>query len=144
VPHFLSLAWMYRDDYQRGGFVMLPSVTSPLSTSRVVLIYSLALIPLGILPTLVGMSSWVYGVIALISGIAISQAAMGLIGQQSSKAAKRVFISSLLYLPAILAAMVSFPQPLPPATGTSWRVLPGAAQSIPEAVNQGGGSTDAR
>lgn len=123
VPHFLSLAWMYRDDYKRGGFVMLPSVASPVVTARVALIYAVALIPIGLLPTLVGISTWAYGIVALCAGLYLTQAAITFAIAQTNPAARKLFISSLLYLPVVLAAMVALPQAPAKDSGAQWRVI---------------------
>lgn len=123
VPHFLSLAWLYREDYQRGGFVMLPSVGSPGLTARVSLVYALALLPLGLMPTIVGISSWVYGLTALAGGLLIAAAAVQFTVVQSNAAARRLFGASLAYLPIVLGAMVAFPQPLPRSSGAQWLVV---------------------
>ena len=61
IPHFLALAWMYREDYRRGGFRMLPVLdTTGALTSRIVLLTSLILIPLGLVVTLSGLAGWLF------------------------------------------------------------------------------------
>src|SRR5713101_4060408 len=60
-PHFFSIAWLYRQDYEDGGIRMLPVVEPDgKSTARQILLYSLALIPVSLLPTFLGMSGWLY------------------------------------------------------------------------------------
>src|SRR3712207_9021130 len=61
MPHFLAIAILYRDDYARGGFRMLPTVDDDLhATSRQMLFYTLALIPVTLVPTLLGAAGAVY------------------------------------------------------------------------------------
>ncbi len=71
-PHFYSIAWLYRQDYEDGGIRMLPVVESDgKSTGRQILIYSLALIPISLLPAFLGMSGKLYLAGALLLGIAL-------------------------------------------------------------------------
>ena len=69
-PHFFSIAWLYRQDYEDGGIRMLPVVeTDGKSTGRQIMLYSLALIPVSLLPTFLGMSGWIYFGGALLLGV---------------------------------------------------------------------------
>ena len=68
-PHFFSIAWLYRQDYEDGGIRMLPVVeTDGKSTGRQIMLYSLALIPVSLLPTFLGMSGRIYFAGALVLG----------------------------------------------------------------------------
>src|SRR3984893_4323053 len=71
-PHFFSIAWLYRQDYEDGGIRMLPVVeTDGKSTGRQIVFYSLALIPVSLLPTLLGMAGRLYFAGALALGVAL-------------------------------------------------------------------------
>ncbi len=71
-PHFFSIAWLYRQDYEDGGIRMLPVVEPDgKSTGRQILLYSLALIPVSLLPTFLGMSGRLYFAGALVLGVAL-------------------------------------------------------------------------
>jgi protoheme IX farnesyltransferase len=108
MPHFLSLAWMYRKDYQRAGYRML-TVFDPdgASTSRQILIYTATLVPITLLPTLFGIAGYVYFFGALLLGIGfVAYAMVLLMGARRTAHARGVFYYSLLYLPALLLAMV--------------------------------------
>ena len=131
IPHFLALAWLYREDYERGGFRMLPSVDpSGTLTFRAVLLYSFALAPAGMMLTAVGATGLVFAIGALVLGLAASWVAIRLYRTHSSADARRVFFASIIYLPLLLALMVadrgpsqshfsSRPVQTPPVTLTS-------------------------
>jgi len=107
VPHFLAIAWLYRDDYARGGFIMLPVIEPDgRSTFRQMLIGCLALVPLGLTPTLIGFAGRVYFVGALLCGIGFLLTAVRLVQSPTRQRARVVFFASLLYLPIVLALMV--------------------------------------
>ena len=69
-PHFYSIAWMYRDDYARAGIRMLPVVEPDgRSTARQIVLYGLALIPVSLVPSILGMSGRIYLIGALLLGL---------------------------------------------------------------------------
>lgn len=107
IPHFLALAWLYRDDYQQAGFRMLAQVdpTGQL-TGCLVVIYALALVPLTILPTLIGVTGWSYAAGALVLGTGLVLASAALERRRSSSAARGLFLASVVYLPLLLGLMV--------------------------------------
>jgi protoheme IX farnesyltransferase len=99
-PHFFAIAWMYRHDYAKAGFKMLPVVyPGGLSTVVQVLFFSVLLVPVSLLPTFLGMTGWVYftGVLAL--GIGMLAAGVIFARERSHAAARRVLRASLIYLP---------------------------------------------
>ena len=107
IPHFLSLAWMYREDYARGGYRLLPVFDhSGATTSRLVVVYTAALIPASILLSASGMmgSLFLYG--GILAGIGFLVPSTQFVRDRSAVAARRVFLASLLYLPVILILMV--------------------------------------
>jgi protoheme IX farnesyltransferase len=106
-PHFYAIAWMYRDDYARAGIRMLPVVEPDgRSTSRQIVVYGLALIPVSIVPTLAGMSGQVYGVGALLLGLWFLWSGVRVALDRSVLRARGVLIASVLYLPLIYGLML--------------------------------------
>ena len=104
VPHFLAIAWLYRDDYARAGFHMLP-VRDPggARTAWRMVGYSLALIPASLAPSALGWAGAVYLLGAGILGVGFLTCAVGFLRTRSAAQARRVLRASLLYLPALLA-----------------------------------------
>ncbi|HEX9656822.1 MAG TPA: heme o synthase [Bacteroidota bacterium] len=106
MPHFYSLAWMYRKDYERAGYPMLTVLDeSGQKTSIQILIHSALLIPVSILLTLTSTTGTVYGVSALIIGILFFIAACRLFKLRTNGAARTVFFASLIYLPLLMFLM---------------------------------------
>lgn len=107
LPHFLAIAWMFRDDYARGGFPMLP-VVDPAggSTGRQAALYALALIPVSLTPTLLGLTGGVYFVGALALGVAFLACGLGMAMDRGRKGARRLLLASVTYLPLLLALLV--------------------------------------
>lgn len=108
LPHFLSLAWLYREDYARAGFKMLPGISGgEHTTCEVVLLTTLLLIPLGLTATMVGVAGVFYAACALLLGIAFTVPAIRFFRERSRETARRVFFASLLYLPLLMGAMIA-------------------------------------
>jgi protoheme IX farnesyltransferase len=107
LPHFLALAWIYREDYERGGLAML-SVHDPDGhhTGRMVLLYALALLPVSLLPTLLGVTGALYFFGALALGLAYTGVSVAMTRAATPARAWRVFLVSIVYLPALLTLMV--------------------------------------
>jgi heme o synthase len=111
LPHTLAIARLYRDDYARAGVRVLPVVDADgASTERQILTGCLALLSVGLLPTLIGMAGPLYfaGAFVLGTGLLVVGALQAL--APSSVAARRVMFASLLYLPALLA-LLAFDKP---------------------------------
>ncbi len=107
LPHFLAIAWLYRDDYARGGFPMLPVIDpTGASTFRQILLGCMALLPVALLPTVIGFSGDLYFITALIAGIAFLAMGAALVVGRTRNHARALFIASLVYLPVVLIAMV--------------------------------------
>jgi protoheme IX farnesyltransferase len=107
VPHFMAIAWMYREDYGRAGFPMLPVVEPDgHRTARQAVLYSAALLPLSLLPSLVGICGFLYFWIALVVGAGLLILSIRFSRERSDRAARELFFGSIVYLPIILAAMV--------------------------------------
>jgi protoheme IX farnesyltransferase len=107
VPHFLAIAWIYRDDYARAGLCMLPGMdpTGRL-TGRQMTTYCLTLIPVSFLPGLLGEAGPVYLAAALVLGLGFLAAALGFVREVSVAQARRVLWASLVYLPMLLALLL--------------------------------------
>jgi protoheme IX farnesyltransferase len=106
LPHTLAIAWVYRRDYARAGLRMLPVVDPEgASTSRQVLINCLALLAVGLLPSLVGMTGSVYFLGALLLGAGMLACGLGLAVTRSVGNARRLVYASIVYLPALFILM---------------------------------------
>lgn len=113
-PHFLSIAWLYREDYAQGEIRMLPVVDSDgKSTVWRILAYSGALIPVSVLPVVLGMAGRVYLVGAILMGAALFRVSMGMASPQmpataaaSKPSARRLLRATIIYLPALFALMM--------------------------------------
>ena len=107
MPHFLAIAWLYRDEYARAGFPLLP-VKEPdgHSTGRAVLAYGAALLPVSMVPTLIGLTSPSYfaGALLLSSGYLALAALFARRRQRVD--ALRLFIGSIVYLPLVWSLMI--------------------------------------
>jgi len=107
MPHFLAIAIMYRDDYAAGGFRMLPVVDRSLHlTGRMIILYTLALIPVTLLAFPLRMSGAVYVIVAAALGIAFLAFGINAMRSRSRVDARRLFFASVIYLPLLLAAMM--------------------------------------
>lgn len=103
LPHFLSLAWLYREQYAEAGIVVLPSSDPDGSvTARQMVANLLALLPAALLPSLVGLAGPVYFVGSLVLGTLFLATGVALAIGRSRAGARRVFLASLAYLPALL------------------------------------------
>jgi heme o synthase len=106
-PHFYAIAWMYREDYARAGICMLPVVEPDgRSTSRQIVLYGLALIPVSLMPAITGMSGYVYGIGALVLGLWFLYSGVRVALDRSTLRARGVLIASVLYLPMIYGLML--------------------------------------
>ena len=106
LPHSLAIARLYREDYARAGIRLLPIVEPDgKSTGRQVVINCLALLPVGLLPTLLGLSGPLYFIAALVLGMAFLAYGISFAVSRTAPAARQLLLASLLYLPAVLIAM---------------------------------------
>ena len=107
VPHFLAIAWIYRDEYARAGLCMLP-VVDPTGkiTGRQMVLYCLALVLVSLLPALVGHAGPVYFAGAVLLGLVFLRATLGFLTDVGNRRARRVLRASLLYLPLLLALLL--------------------------------------
>lgn len=106
-PHFYAIAWMYREDYARAGIRMLPVVESDgVSTSRRIVLYSMALLPISLLPRFLGMTGNVYLYGAAIMGMLFLYTGYRILNDRTRQRARNVLLTSVVYLPALYALML--------------------------------------
>jgi len=109
MPHFLAIAWMYKDQYAAAGFRMLSARDADgLATSWQSLIYSVALLAITLVPGLLGMASPYYFFAALALGAGMIYLAADFVRTRSMASARLLFFASILYLPLQLGALVAF------------------------------------
>ncbi len=107
-PHFLAIAWLYREDYARAGLKMLPSLPNTEGVAgRQALLYSLCLLPLSILPAVDGHAGLVYVTGALVLSALYAAAALAFALRESPRRARVLLLTSLAYLP-LLYSLVLF------------------------------------
>lgn len=107
LPHFLAIAWMYRDDYARAGLPVLPVVEPDgASTIRQVLIWSLVLIPISMTPSVLGVTTPAYFFLALVLGLAFLASGVLLAVRPTRASARTVLLASVLYLPLLEVALL--------------------------------------
>ena len=108
LPHFLAIAWMYREDYARAGFPML-AVLDPggRSTGRQSVVYAAALVPLSLAPPLMGMTGEIYFAGALVLGLVFLGLTLRFARTRAVRDARRVFFGSITYLPLLWILMIA-------------------------------------
>lgn len=107
VPHFLAIAWIYRDEYARAGLLMLPVVDrAGQRTSHNMILYCLALLTVSLQPALFGEAGSLYFGGAILLGLMFLAAALGFQRRRTHCQARRVLRASLLYLPGLLALLL--------------------------------------
>ena len=108
IPHFMAIAWLYREDYERGGFPMLSVIDrSGQRVARWALINTYALLAASALPVLLGYCQWIYGGVALVFGLWFFKKCLDFNKpDQRDEAARALFFNSIIYLPAVLFSLV--------------------------------------
>lgn len=108
LPHFLAIAWMYREDYARAGYPMLPVIEPDgRSTARQAVLYTAALLPLSLAPTLIGMAGTLYFAGALALTLLFLALAVRFAFTRAAIDARRLFFGSILYLPLLWILMIA-------------------------------------
>ncbi len=107
LPHFYAIAWMYRDDYARAGYPML-SVVDPEGalTGRQIAGWSAVLIPASLLPAVLELAGILYTGAALVLGMIMLALGLAVAARHDTARARRVFLGSILYLPALFGCLV--------------------------------------
>jgi heme o synthase len=106
-PHFLAIAWMYREDYARAGIIMLP-VVEPEGrlTAQQIIVNTLMLVPVSLMPTALGISGKVYLVGAIILGLLFLYSSITCAISKTRQQARRLLLASVVYLPLLFVLMV--------------------------------------
>jgi protoheme IX farnesyltransferase len=107
IPHFLAIAWIYREDYARGGLPMLP-VLDPqgVVTGRQAVANSLALLVVSVVPTIAGLAGRAYFAGAIVLGVAFTSVAVMLAVRRTTPAARALFLASVVYLLGICTLLL--------------------------------------
>jgi len=116
IPHFLAIAWIYREDYAGGGFRMLPVVDpAGRATFRIVVLYCVGLLPVTYSAALLGLTGWLYLLGATALGLGMLRAGLRLYRERTPEAARSLFLASIAYLPVLFLLMLLDPTRLPGA-----------------------------
>ena len=108
IPHFMAISWMYRDDYAAGGFPMLAVIDpSGKRAAQQAVGYAAALVPISLIPVIVGLSGVVYAGVATVLGAALLVLALRFGASRTDAAARWLFFGSLLYLPLLWVVMIA-------------------------------------
>ena len=106
-PHFLAIAWMYREDYSRAGILMLPVVEpNGRVTAQQIVAYTLMLLPVSLLPVALGMAGTIYLFGAVVLGLLFLYTSLRTAFSMSRQSARRLLLASVLYLPLLFILMV--------------------------------------
>lgn len=106
-PHFLAIAWMYRDEYARAGILMLPAVEKDGAvTARQIVLFTLMLVPVSLAPFFLGFAGLAYLIGATALGLWFLYESVSMARVRSVEKARRLLVVSVLYLPLIFALMV--------------------------------------
>ncbi len=101
-PHFWAIAWVSDEDYKKAGFKLLPGGgAKDLNTAINIMVYTLFLLPLGLLPTIFGLTGLTSGVVATICGVLFLATTFSLMKDTSNQKARRIMFGSFIYLPIV-------------------------------------------
>lgn len=108
IPHFMAIAWLYREDFRRAGFP-LPPVVDPdgRSTAGQAVLFSALLIPVSVVPFFLHMAGTAYGFGAVIGGGALLAAAIAFSAAPTDERARRLFVGSITYLPLLWVLLIA-------------------------------------
>jgi protoheme IX farnesyltransferase len=108
IPHFMAIAWLYRDDFGRAGFPLLP-VLQPdgRSTARQAIAFSAILIPISLAPFFLQLAGAVYAVGALAGGLCLFGCSIAFGAVRSTERARRLFVASIMYLPLLWVLLIA-------------------------------------
>ena len=107
IPHFMAIAWLYRDDYRKAGFPMLPVIEPEgRRAGRQAVAYAAALVPMSLVPTIVGIAGRVYFGSALVLGLVLLVLAARFASTRSEGSARALFFGSITYLPLLWIMMI--------------------------------------
>jgi protoheme IX farnesyltransferase len=108
IPHFMAIAWLYRDDFRRAGFPLLPVVNADgKSTARQAVIFSVLLLPISLVPFVLHAAGAIYAAGAIAGGLGILGLSMSFASQRTDERARRLFIASITYLPMLWILLIA-------------------------------------
>ncbi len=105
-PHFLAIAFMYRNEYRRAGLKMLPGNNVPQIVGWMAVCYAVLLVPVSLIPSTVGLAGTGYAAAAIVLGLGYLVASIRFLRDESRQTARAVVLTSLVYLPVLLFALV--------------------------------------
>ncbi|MGI8787503.1 MAG: heme o synthase [Pyrinomonadaceae bacterium] len=106
-PHFLAIAWMYKEQYKKAGILMLPVIEPEGKiTARQIVIFTVMLLPVSLAPFFIGFAGWIYLVGASVLGVWFLAASIKAARAKSVEQSRKLLLVSVLYLPLIFALMV--------------------------------------
>jgi protoheme IX farnesyltransferase len=107
IPHFMAIAWLYRDDYGKAGFPLLPVIEPDgRRTGQQAMLYASALLPVSLVPAVVGVSGPIYLIVAVVLGVALLALSGRFALVRDDRSARWLFFGSITYLPLIWIAMI--------------------------------------
>lgn len=107
IPHFMAIAWLYKEEYARAGFVMLPNIDPDGSrTAQQSVSNTIALLLASLCPFAFGLNGKIYLVVALVLGVGYLWCAVRFARQLTMPRARQLFLASIIYLPLLIAALV--------------------------------------
>jgi heme o synthase len=107
IPHFMAIAWMYRDDYAKAGFPMLPVIEPDgRRAGRQAFGYAVALFAASVAPTLVGVSGWIAFTSAVVMSIGLVALAARFAASRTDQTARQLFYATITYLPLLWMALI--------------------------------------
>lgn len=108
IPHFMAIAWLYREDFGRAGFPLLPVVEPDgKSTGRHAVLFALALVPVSLAPYFLRMSGLLYALGAVLGGLVLLALAISFALSRTNERARRLFLGSITYLPLLWALLIA-------------------------------------
>lgn len=106
-PHFLAIAWMYKDQYAKAGILMLPVVEpSGRITARQIVLFAIMMVPISLAPFFLGFAGWVFLIVGVILGAWFLVESIRTARAKTPEMARRLLLVSVLYLPVMFALMV--------------------------------------
>jgi len=108
IPHFMAIAWLYRQDFERAGFPLLPVVNPDgKTTARQAILFSVLLIPVSLGPFFLHMAGGAYAAGAMLGGLALLAASLSFMADRTNERARRLFLGSITYLPLLWILMIA-------------------------------------
>jgi heme o synthase len=108
IPHFMAIAWLYRQDFERAGFPLLPVVNPDgKSTAQQAILFSVLLIPISLAPFFLHMAGMVYAAGAVVGGLALLWASIAFMASRTNERARRLFLGSITYLPLLWILLIA-------------------------------------